>query len=320
MAFQLDPSVFGGRRSIMDYLQVEQAKQAEAEDRALKRQMMQQEGDYRNATLDIARQKSLYDMLQAQQPEYKVVGNQMLKMDKAAGTVEPIYSAPNQPTEYQQMRVDMQREQNQRMADDRARIQKESQDKALQAQTEKYSKTLESTGLSDLLSAAERAKNAVSGEGDIPGYGEIVGALPDWMSSQAGKDTRQSIAELQNALLKARSGGAVTPGEYDRLKSELGAGFGRGDANLRKGIANVTATLQNKMRNAQAGYSPEAVGLYEERGGLTGRNLNSTIKPPVSTETQPIIGGKINYADPRVQKAFDVGYNEQQILQYLGGQ
>jgi hypothetical protein len=162
----------------------------------------------------------------------------------------------------------------------------------LDSQTERYSKTLESTGLSDLTAAAERANQAVAGDGDIAGYGEMVGALPDWMVSGKGVDTRQEIANLQNAILKARSGGAVTPSEANRFMSELGAGFGRGDSNLRKGIANITASLQEKINNSRAGFSPEAVNQYEDRGGNVTKDRLSKFLPTANGQMQTKSGIK----------------------------
>ncbi len=54
--------------------------------------------------------------------------------------------------------------------------------------------------------------------------------------------------------------------------------------------------------------------IYAKLGGTGGAGGSN--QPGISGA---ITGGKINYADPRVQKAFDAGYSEEQIKQYLGG-
>jgi hypothetical protein len=142
-------------------------------------------------------------------------------------------------------------------------------EKEIDMATERFSITLESTGLSELIGAAKRAKTAVEAEkGDIPGYGVVVGGFPDFAVSSEGKSIRQEISGLQNAILKARSGGAVTPQEADRMMTELGAGLGRDDALLRKGISNVTNMLADKVQNAKAGFQPEVIERYKERGGM----------------------------------------------------
>lgn len=144
----------------------------------------------------------------------------------------------------------------------------EARQKKIEAEAERYGKTLESTGLSELLSAAERAANVAAGEGDIAGYGPAVNALPSFLVSQAGKNNRQEISGLKNTILKARSGGAVTPQEAERLGSEIGDNIGSDDMLLRKGINNVSSTLAEKLANAQSAFSPEAIQLYEGRGGI----------------------------------------------------
>lgn len=150
------------------------------------------------------------------------------------------------------------------------------------AEAERYSKALESTGLTELVGAAERANNAIPATGDIPGFGAYgAGSVPDFMTSQAGVDTRQQIAGLKNAILKARSGGAVTPGEADRMMTELGSGLGRSDDNLRTGISNVTQMLQERLTNAGGGYSPEAKKMYLDNGGtISTDRLAKFTKPP----------------------------------------
>jgi hypothetical protein len=117
---------------------------------------------------------------------------------------------------------------------------------------------------------------------DIEGFGAAGGStLPDILTSTKGVDNRQAVAGLRNAILKARSGGAVTDGEADRMLQELGTGLGRNDENLRVGIANVTQMLQEKLLNVGAGYSPSVRKLYEDNGGtVTPARLEKFLKSP----------------------------------------
>jgi hypothetical protein len=80
--------------------------------------------------------------------------------------------------------------------DDAAAKAQDARQKKIEAEAERYGKALESTGLSELLSAAERASNAVAGEGDIAGYGALTNALPSIAVSQEGKANRQEISSL----------------------------------------------------------------------------------------------------------------------------
>lgn len=144
----------------------------------------------------------------------------------------------------------------------------EARQKKIEAEAERYGKTLESTGLSDLLGAVDRAANVVAGEGNIAGYGAVTNALPSLLVSEEGKANRQEISGLRNTLLKARSGGAVTPQEASRLSSEIGDNIGSDSSLLRKGVGNISRTIAEKLANARAGFSPEAIDLYEKRGGI----------------------------------------------------
>jgi hypothetical protein len=211
---------------------------------------------------------------------FKVVGDQVVQLNSRTGEVKPVYTAPDRGLTAAQQAV--------KDARDAAAL--ERKDKEVQSGAERYSKTVDSNGLADLMLAAERAGNATSGDGDIAGYGEFVGGMPDWAISQAGKDTRQEISSLQNAILKARSGGAVTPAEADRFMTEIGAGFGRGDSNVRQGIANLRAALEEKVKNAQAGFAPEAIEKYKAGGGtiVAGRlqpNAGKNLKTKVGGST-----------------------------------
>lgn len=179
----------------------------------------------------------------------------------------------------------------------------EARQKKIEAEAERYGKSLESTGLTDLISATDRAANVIAGEGDIAGYGMVTNALPGVVLSQAGKNNRQEISGLKNTLLKARSGGAVTPQEGERLGSEIGDNVGSDDNQLRKGVSNIASTLADKLANAQAGFSPEAIKLYESRGGIGSGFVQkyrkpSTARTVVKTQISPSTGKrKIIYSD-----------------------
>lgn len=166
-------------------------------------------------------------------------------------------------------------------------------------QTERLSRDLDKGGLPELdtsVRALEAAMTKFEGR-NLPGFGEVAGALPDWMVSGEGKELRQTYAAVRNAILKARSGGAVTDGEARRLLQELGEGFGRGDDLARQGVINVRNILNEKLLNVRGGYTPEAIGMYEERGGL---NLSGVQRQalPAGVTPQPIQQGAVRPAAP----------------------
>jgi len=136
-------------------------------------------------------------------------------------------------------------------------------------QIEGLSKRLDSSGLSELDSVIGNIQQNInlSGHEDIPGAG-LTGSLPDFMVSRKGQDVRQAVQGLHNILLKARSGGAVTPQEAERYRDELGFGTSKkNDEQLRQGIKNTINFLASKKRGIIAGYRPDAVQKYGSRGG-----------------------------------------------------
>lgn len=175
------------------------------------------------------------------------------------------------------------------LMDQKTQAAEDRKEKNLNTETERLSKQFESGGLSDLTSAVENANTLLAPylnqEGtDVPGFGEVAGMLPDLAVSQEGKDLRQAYSSVRNSILKARSGGAVTDGEAARLLQELGEGTGMPDNQVVKGMSNVTTFLRDRIANIQAGYSPEAVQTYEQRGGTVKQDrLKAPGKQPIVT-------------------------------------
>ena len=101
---------------------------------------------------------------------------------------------------------------------------------AAQARTEKQvsdlAKQVEKSGLPELGTTLKTLDEVLGGiddvKGDIPGVGPLDANKPDAALPPKGKQIRQLSAQLRNSILKARSGGAVTPQEATRLLQELG--------------------------------------------------------------------------------------------------
>jgi hypothetical protein len=139
----------------------------------------------------------------------------------------------------------------------------------------KISDKFEKSGIPEILPALERIDELLISAGlpqgidtvdpkkDVPGFGRAAGLLPDILVTRAGEDLRQDVNSLVNILLKARSGGAVTPQEASRLAAELkGANTDRA---LVRGLRNLKSTLDQKMKNTLAGVSVDSKNLYTER-------------------------------------------------------
>jgi hypothetical protein len=126
-------------------------------------------------------------------------------------------------------------------------------------------KGLDDTGFTGLIDALEKSSSIINEAEDIPGAGK-TGALPELLLSSKGKKLRQSVATVRNAILKARSGGAVTPSEASRLLEEIGTGKTKTDEQLRTGLQNAIDILKTKVETIQASVRPEAVNIFRQRG------------------------------------------------------
>lgn len=160
----------------------------------------------------------------------------------------------------------------------------ERKNEKLNRDTQELSERLNKAGLDELASVSEQIRSLfdLEGNADIPGAG-MTAAAPDYLISKQGQDVRQAVAALKNIILRARSGGAVTPQEEKRFLEEIGIGATRSDAQLRAGIKNVLNRLQAKQQNILAGFGDEAKQKYLDRGGRLEKILPS---PPTKEDAK----------------------------------
>lgn len=128
---------------------------------------------------------------------------------------------------------------------------------------ERYGKERERVGLPDMQSYINTADKVLSKyEGkSLPGIGFM-----DFTSrtSQAGSEVRQAVQAVQNALLKALSGAAVTQSEADRLEAQM---FGplATEQSFRAGWNSLKAAIAAKEQNIDQSYDPLVVETYRSR-------------------------------------------------------
>ena len=149
------------------------------------------------------------------------------------------------------------------------------------------------------MNAFKSLETLIPPEGeDIPGFGGTA-FLPDIAISREGQNIRQEIATIRNSILKARSGGAVTPSEAGRMLEELGTGVGRTDAQMRRGIKNARKVLETRLKSTFAGFSKEAVEEFGGRGGFT---LDQFISPAGKTSPK---GDLAKFSTKELQKKLE---------------
>lgn len=186
----------------------------------------------------------------------------------------------------------------------------EQQKKIINEGSRKLADAIEKTGVGDVISALEKLdkKVGIDADSDIPGVG-LTGGLGSLTISEDGKNVRQLVKNVQNTLLKARSGGAISEGEAERLLDELGVGLTRSDKDLRRGLQMVRDTLRTKIELAESGAPEESVLEYRKRPGAIHSQRDLFLKKANELLEQELSGDQQNLD---LQKQID-----QEILQEL---
>lgn len=143
----------------------------------------------------------------------------------------------------------------------------------------KAAESIEKSGAPELMASLKKLDDkipgGIDGDGDIPGIGGLanlagnpgIGPLVEQTISDEGKQIRQLVANVRNSILKARSGGAVTPQEADRVLEELGQGILRTNEQLRAGLVNIRDSLRTRVQAIEAGFPEDALAEYRSRKG-----------------------------------------------------
>lgn len=117
---------------------------------------------------------------------------------------------------------------------------------------------------------ASRLREALSKhtEGELPGFGRVTSALPDAAISDEGRSIRSDARELVNTLLFLQSGAGVSNQERENKYNSYGLGTGSSEKAFREGFAKLQNDLAKALQAKQAGFTPETVSTYKERGGV----------------------------------------------------
>lgn len=177
----------------------------------------------------------------------------------------------------------------------------------LDKNTQALSKRIEDLGVPEAITQFETLNRLIPKEGEIPGFGVVAGSFPSVMLSPEGRSIRQSVAALQNVKIKDRSGAAVTPPEFVRLKEEFGTGKLKTPEQLRQGLDQALMAYRERTRNALAGFDNETRREYLSREnvvdplsilssyGFGGIQTNQGIQQTgQGVQSAPVVGGTFN--------------------------
>ncbi len=174
----------------------------------------------------------------------------------------------------------------------------EAAKRAQSQQLNKLEAALRTSGIGNVWGAVSGAKSVVDeytdkdakgnvvGYKGVPGVGGLanqrtwgIGALTQLGSGPKGKENQAKIAALQNLVLQARSGAAVTDPELQRMLTETGLTQWSSDEDFLRAFPALMQKAEESVRNTLAGYEPEVVDEFLRRGGLPGFNAGSAKDP-----------------------------------------
>jgi hypothetical protein len=152
----------------------------------------------------------------------------------------------------------------QQLLDEKQRLNEAKQQERIDKQVVGYMKDLEKTNIPEATATIQEIDNLLSTitDDNIPGYGATA-LHPDFLISKKGTDIRQAVGKLFNIQLKDRSGAAVTPHEFERLRKEFGTGTFATDAQLIEGLRQYKNYMSHAIKNVNAGYRPEVRERYK---------------------------------------------------------
>ncbi len=179
--------------------------------------------------------------------------------------------------------------------------------KARDTQLNKLEAALRTSGVGNVWSALQGAREVVDkyttkdargntvGYKGVPGVGGLANVRTMGLGTAAqlgdaeGKENQAKIAALQNLVLQARSGAAVTDPELQRMLAETGLTMFSSDEDFLRAFPRLMQAAEQSVRNTTAGYDPEIVNEFVQRGGIPGYKTGSKASP--DDEIEALLGG-----------------------------
>ena len=128
--------------------------------------------------------------------------------------------------------------------------------------------------------------------GELPGFGRFKSVLPDAVISDDGRKVRSDAKELVNTLLFLQSGAGVSNQERENKYNAYGLGTGATEEAFRNGFKVLENDLSKALQAKQAGFTPQAVQTYKERGGVVPADIAGA-KAPGAKKKFRLQGGKL---------------------------
>ena len=115
--------------------------------------------------------------------------------------------------------------------------------------------------------------------------------------NEKARDLQSTAGSLFNTVLRDRSGAAVTTPEMDRLRNEFGEGKFNSETNLIGAMQRYKSALRTQLQNIEAGFDPDVVQTYRDRGGLTSSVFGDNKRKVGNQPANKVIYNNLNPED-----------------------
>jgi hypothetical protein len=158
----------------------------------------------------------------------------------------------------------------------------------MEGKVQKHATEMQNANLPELVNTYNELQGVFSAGGDVAGIGALDSHVPGMLLSPEGIRNRTNLQQLSNALLKQRSGAAVSDQEYRRFLLELAAGSMPTEKAIKTHLGKMGSDAKTVIGQLEAGLPANAMEEYKKHPGAI---TSADVKDPNALYSQP--GGEV---------------------------
>lgn len=174
-----------------------------------------------------------------------------------------------------------------KLDEDRDAKRKLQEQQQLEARVQKHATEMQKNNLPELVGTYNELQDVFSSGGDVAGIGLLDSHVPGMLLSPEGTRNRTNLQQMANALLKQRSGAAVSDQEYRRFLLELQAGKMPTEKAIKTHLGKMGMDAKTVIGQLEAGLPSAALEEYKSHPGSV---TSADVKDPSVLYSKPSTG------------------------------